>query len=222
MKRFVLPVALLVLGGGMTAYADIAYNDPVGQGTQNFGGNLALLFNVNSPITVTQLGVFNAVGDGNIAGPIQVAIYNLGTLALATTVTFQGHYATAGLGFDVFQSLIGPVTLGPGTYEVDAVGFSGADLNGNLNTGSLSGPLLNTFAGKVKYTGAAWDFSSSLDHPTTFSSCVGLPDQSSQFDAGTFAIATATTPEPGLYGTLVLGLFGLLAVARLRKTKNRA
>ncbi len=220
MKRFVLPLALLSLGA-MVANAEIAYTDPANQGTQAFGGNLALTFTVNSAITVTQLGVFNATGNGIIGQPIQVAIFNLGTSSLATpVVTFLGTYTPGGLGYDLFQS-IAPVTLAPGTYEVDAVGFGGNNLNGNLNLGS-TGPLLNTAGGKVTYTGAAWDYSTSLDAPTSCTICQGAPvPQNVQFDAGTFAFsASASAPEPGVYGTLALGLLGLLWVAIIRRRKN--
>src|SRR5580700_3603348 len=99
--------ALLALAGAVSARADdIAYTDPAGQGKQVWGGNLALNFNVLSPITVTELGVFNASGTGKITGPIEVVIYNTGTnTAVTPEVTFMGNYTPAGLGYDVFQAI---------------------------------------------------------------------------------------------------------------------
>jgi hypothetical protein len=213
MKCFSMPSVLLLLGSGMMVYADIVpYSDPAGQGTQNWGGNLALLFQVNSPITVNELGVFNASGSGLITGTIQVGIYNsLGSL-VTPVVTFHGQYTAS--GYDIFQSIL-PILLGPGSYEVDAVGFSASDPNGNLNTGSSSGPILNDDGGRLTFQGAAYDASSGLDDPTTCVSCQGPPAQYRQFDAGTFGI----TPEPAFYGVLALGLAGLFLGVRRRKSR---
>ena len=125
---------------------------------------------MNSPITVTGLGVFNASGSGTITGPIRVVIFNTVTNTEVTPVeTFKGAYTPAGLGFDVFQ-VITPVVLGVGSYEVDAVGFGSNDKDGNLNTGSSSGPMLNNGGGALTFTGAGWDYdSSTLDDPLTCS-----------------------------------------------------
>jgi MYXO-CTERM domain-containing protein len=198
----------------------VPYSDPLGQGTQDWGGNLALTFTVNSSVTVSALGVFNALGNGNITGPIQVAIYNTVTnLQLTPVATFSGHYAPGALGYDVFQP-IAPVVLGPGSYEVDAVGFGPNDPNGNINTGSSTGPILNSGGGKLTFTGAAWDYDTAgLDDPKTCVICQSAPTpQSSQFDAGTFEVSS--TPEPGFYGVLGLGLSGLvLVVSRRRRAR---
>ena len=218
--RFAVVVTLVVLMSTVALQASpittyTAYTDPVGQGTQAWGGNLALLFNVNTPINVTSLGVFNASGTAAINGTIQVGIFNISnpTPTLETSVIFTpGPYTPpGGAVYDVFQSTT-PVHLGPGSYEIDAFGFSSADLNGNLNTGSLSGPLL-TGNGALTYVGAAWDSNfASLDAPTTCPSCQGAPvPQSSQFDAGTFKYQV---PEPSMLGLLCMGLIGVGGIRR--------
>ena len=191
--------------------ADIqAYTDPGSQGTQSWYGNLGLNFTLNSSISVTALGVFNALGDGDITGPIQVVIYNTTTSTQVTpVVTFTGHYAP--VGFDVFQAITA-VLLGPGNYQVDAVGFGSPDQNGNLNTGSSSGPTLDSGGGRITFTGASWDISTSLDQPTTCVGCQATPQQYSQFDAGTFLFTAV--PEPGviIQPTLFLTVLSLVGV----------
>src|ERR1039458_9579901 len=73
MKKFafalpVLAAALLVLVCGRQAFgSDIVYNnDTADQGNDNWTGNLALTFTVNSPITVDELGVFDSNFSDNI------------------------------------------------------------------------------------------------------------------------------------------------------------
>jgi len=215
--------AVLAFAGAVSVHAStIAYLDPANQGTQAFGGNLALNFNVLSPVTVTALGVFNALGTGTITNAIQVVIYNSTGTQVTPVVTFQGNFTPAGDGFDVFQN-IAPVVLGVGSYQVDAVGFGAADLNGNLNTGSSSGPALNNDGGNLAFTGAAYDGAVVLDHPTTCSGCQAAPaPQNQQFDAGTFEVDSSTgIPEPS-YGPLMLaGLGGVGLSALLRRIRRR-
>jgi hypothetical protein len=207
-----LTICLLFLASGAFA-GNIPYSDPAGQGTQGWTGNLALTFNVNSPITITQMGVFNAAGNGTITGVIDVAIFNTntGVMVPGTLAVFQGVYATGGLGYDVFQHIT-PVTLGPGSYAVDAVGFSAADMNGNKYWGS-TGPQLDNLGGHLTFTGAAYDESTMLDNPTGCGGCVLGAGQESQFDAGTFAV-----PESSTLATLLgFGIFNLAAVFGFRR-----
>jgi len=194
------------------ASSTIAYTDGPNNGTQVYGGYLALNFNVNSTIYVTDLGVFNASGSGNIGGNIQVSIYNNTTHALVTpVVTFHGSYTPGGAGYDVFQAIT-PVALGAGSYQVEAVGFNSLDPNGNINLGS-AGPTLNTGLGALTFAGAAYGG----NNPQSCTACQGLPQQSWQFDTGTFAFSTSSpVPEPGTMGLLVSGLFVAAGAVRRR------
>ena len=221
MNRLRLCAALAMMAAIVPAHASsiIAYTDPGGSGNQAWGGNLALDFTVNSAITVSAMGVFNAAGAGLIAGTLQVAIFNTGTNTQVTpTVTFHGAYTPT--GFDVFQSIT-PVTLGPGNYLVDAVGFSASDLNGNLNLGG-SGPALNTGGGLLSFTGAGWDSNSTLDEPLTCAICKAAPSpQNRQFDAGTFQFsALSSVPEPGTAGLILCGM-ALAAALRRRHARTK-
>jgi hypothetical protein len=207
-----LAIFSILLGSiaALPVRADIqAYTDPDLQGHQDFSGNLALNFKVNSSISVTALGVFNALGNGVIGGPISVVIYDTTTGNEVTpVVTFNGTYTP--VGFDVFQAIT-PTLLGPGNYQVDAVGFGHPDLNGNLNLGS-SGPVLDTGGGRITFTGASWDYNTSLDNPNTCDICVTGPSQNSQFDAGTF-LFTAVPEASGLIQlTMLLTVVSLCLV----------
>jgi len=222
MKRILVAAVFLALVGGTVAEAStiIPYIDPAGQGTQAYGGNLALTFTLNAPITVTELGVFNANGTGIISGTIDVAIYNTTTDALVTPVVAftGGPYSVGELDYDVFQP-ISSVVLGPGNYEVDAVGFNGSDLNGNLVTGSSSGPLLNNDGGVITFTGAAYDGNSTLDDPLACGGCNPTPAQWSQFDAGTFGFVNGgvvPAPEPSVFSLLACCFAGVVTL-RLRR-----
>lgn len=228
MKKVLYVCAAMAMAVALTsaAFADtLAYTDPAMQGTQTFGGNLALTFTVNSTsLTVDALGTFDATGTGVVPSgtSIAVGIYNsMGTL-VASTVIGPGNYSTSGAGFDILQAII-PVVLTPGSYEVDAVGFGPSYMNGNLATGSSLGPSLNTFGGNVSYTGAAYDGNTSLNDPTTCMGCQSTPTpQNAQFDAGTFAVSTGTPiPEPASLSLLSTGV-GLLGLGVFLRRKYSA
>jgi hypothetical protein len=214
MKCLSFCVAVLTLSALPLSASVVPYSDPAGQGNQAWPGNLALDFNVNSPVLVTELGVFNTSGTGMINGSIQVVIYNtLNDSEVTPVVTFHGTYTPGALGFDVFQP-IAPVTLPVGSYQVDAVGFSATDLDGNRNYGT-TGPVLNDDGGRLTFTGAAWDGNTILDHPP---SCPGCAFPQTQFDAGTFVIGSPTVvPEPAFAWVLAPGLCALVILARRRR-----
>jgi hypothetical protein len=166
-----LATALAISPAALADSLSPVYVDPADQGIQNWGGNLANFFVVNTPVTVIALGAFNADGSGTINGSITVGLYDVTTAAPAgQTATFSGSGYTK-VDNDLFQPIT-PVTLQPGLYEVDAVGFSSSDLNGNQNNGSSHGPYLNTLGGAISfpYGYSTYDNSPTLDYPTDFSS----------------------------------------------------
>ena len=216
-------VALLALAGGLQAFGDtVVFNDQSisGYTPQGFTGNLASFFQVNSPVTVDALGIFNASGTGYIAGTIQVGLYDVTTgEQVGTTVTFgpdTSYTAGGGFGHDVFQT-IAPQTLAPGLYEVDAVGFSATDTNGNTGFPPEPGPVFNTLGGALNFSGYSYynGDSSGLDFPNV-NNGLGIYD-THIYEAGT--LEASPVPEPS--SLLLLGT-GLAAFAGMLRRKLRA
>jgi hypothetical protein len=229
MKKLSVLIALFILACGLQALGqnNVVYNDPPDQASQDFTGNLALLFQVNSPETVIDLGVYNAAGTGYIpiGTTLDVGLYNITnapSLVAAATFTGGNTYPLEGLwNLDAYQP-IAPVALVPGDiYEVDAVGFNSVYPNGNLATGSSSGPILNNLGGELTFIGAAWDNSPILDSPLGCDGCSAPPAQYSQFDAGTLSV-----PEGGatlLYLLLAGGAcFGAMFLVPRNRFANLA
>lgn len=166
----------LILVSALNAQT-IAYDAPLQPGNQGWYGNLGLDFDVNRPIVVRSLGVFDSNGDGFV-GTAHVAIFNRSSqTAVTPTATFTGTAGTL-INSDRFQTLISPVVLLPGSYTVVAVGFSASDPNGNsgcvsnfagtcLGNNPFSPSTENGGGGSISFVGIGrYDYSGSLDYPT--------------------------------------------------------
>jgi hypothetical protein len=220
MKRFQIAIscAAMFLMVGQAARANVwAYTSPnTGSSPlQAWQGSLGLDFNVNSSIYVTALGAFNSKGDGKVnSGPIQVAIFNRDTgVAVTPSAIFSSGttYTLTPGKFDIQQSIT-QTRLNAGHYSIVAVGFSDADLNGNLDRTSPpsttdNGGGLISFVGTARYN---TDFSGTLQLPNIID---GGPYN--RYDAGTFEYTA--TPEPGFYGLMGLGVSGLFVAVRRRR-----
>jgi len=161
-------------------------------GNQNWGGNLGLAFTVNPPggIDVTQVGVFDAAGDG-LVGSITVGIYNFltGILVPGTKYTFgPGTSQPLVNGYRMYSLPQSVMLAGGVEYQVVAVGFSSSDPNGNQRL--YSGYIPPVVASGISYQGGYYDGNTSLDKPSIGPYLEGSPG--SVFEAGTFAF----TPEP--------------------------
>lgn len=211
-KRILAVCGVLSLAA-IPSFADIAYVGVPGAGIQNWGGNLGMEFTVNSPIIVFDMGVFNNNGGATLAAPLSVEIFNVGTgnAVAGTLVNFVTGTPYLQIDSTDLFAPIAPVTLNPGiTYEVVAVGFTSAQLNGNQGFAGSFGAQEGG-APYINYVGTAYyDDNGTLDLPGTAD---GGP--ANRYDAGTFNFTA--TPEPGFYGVLALGLAGLITAVRRRK-----
>jgi hypothetical protein len=221
--RFTAMAVLLMLSGTLAqecrASLDIAYDNPViGNGVQNYGNGLGLVFTVNTPLTVSYLGAFDNGANANLAGHdgtsgVTVQIYSVTNtagpagVAYGPAVTFTTSSDTLA-GFqqirgDAFLP-IAPTTLVAGTYEIVAYN----DVNANSGAGSWSAPTYNTFGGAVSYSNSiglngAYYGSNSSSFPTSG-------------DYNTYAAGTFATPEPSSLVLWGVGGLGVFFVARRR------
>jgi hypothetical protein len=187
--RYAVISFLLTVG---LANADtIAYDFPVVAGNQSFGGPLGMDFNVNSPIEITALGVFDSNADG-LNSQLTVYIYDRTTgTALAQEVFATGNTGTLVDG-ERFLALATPLDLAAGFQgSIVAEGYNvEVEDNNALGVGTTnSGGGLISFVGSGRYGTTAGSFPTIVD--------VGAANH---YGAGTFeftALKTTATPEPG-------------------------
>ena len=228
-KGFVFAL-LILFTTGTNFGATIAYQPQDVNGTQNFGGSLGMDFIVNSPIEVTQLGVFdsgfNGVGGGtlvadlwsrNDGGTPLVPGDDTGIAIIASQTFSQGAPGTpvASTFNGAAGNLMKPITpliLNPGAYTIVGHGYGAGDSNGNAGTGNNpigtdNGGGLLTFVGNGRFNGTAGAFPNSVD---------GGP--ANRYHAGTFEFQepAAAVPEPATFGWALLALTGLAFYRRRR------
>ena len=194
---------------------------PAGDVQQGWPGNLASLFTVttDNSITISDLGIFNQSGTGFITGTVNVALFNVTTgKQVGQTVTFGPSTPYTAQGYAVYQQLILPVTLGPGNYAVDAVGFSAADTNANTGFPPEPGPVFNTFGGVLSFPtpGSFYDGNTSLD-------LANISDPHI-YEAGTFEVSHVPEGGASLLYLLLAGAacFGGMTFGSRNGLANRA
>jgi len=200
-------LALILLTIVPMQAATIAYADPADTGNEAWTGNLGEDFTVNSPITITALGVYDS-GQGPINGDLEVAIFSSSGTQETPAEIFTGPITSYTLiGGDVFQTLTAPITLGPGNYSLTTTGWSSTVLNGNANAPGYTPPTLNTGGGAITFSGIGYSTTPGLVYLAPVS-----PYPANQFNAGSFQFTTS--PEPATLVGVALGLIGLLAFRR--------
>lgn len=215
----------LLLGVASQSRSDIiAYDLPRNiNGNQGaFSGSIGLDFNVGSSlIEVTQLGVFDSLGNGFAAGTtLTVILYDRGAPSKPALVSLEFTAADPGVlapnSAFRFKSLATPLRLGPGRQlTIVAQGFNTNDRNYNRNEPNGSTPI--TFSGNgimmVSDTtgnrfGPANQFPVNLD---------GGP--SPRYGAG--SLMYNVIPEPSSVILTGIGTVGLVALG-YRRRRNAA
>jgi hypothetical protein len=221
MSKRILTVCGVLALAATSAFADIGYigqnNGTVIPPLQGWTGPLGMDFDVNTAITITYMGVYNAFAltKPELASTLEVAIFNIsGTMVAGTDTTFKASTAYTQLSgdvYDLFQSIT-PVTLGPGDYSVVAVGFNGNQPNGNQGFTDGVGASEGITNGSISYVGTArFDYSGGGLHlPLVIDG--GPPNR---YDAGTFAV-----PEAGFYSIFTVFALALTALGITRRRKN--
>lgn len=161
------------------ACANVIFNDARTTGNQQ-QFDLGMDFTVNSPVTVTALGTFDANINGIVgpvstaqiaasllAGPqssgvdpnIYVAIFRVNANGSGTRVSPEVVFNTAGaistpyfaIAGSIFQSITA-FTLGPGTYSIVAAGYTADLQSGNTSPGLGSPvPTFDTLGGALSF-----------------------------------------------------------------------
>jgi len=179
----------------------IANNVPAGTAgnlsPQN--GALGLDFYVNSPVTVSQLGVFDDLTNG-ISGSsvltVQLYVHNVNedpsqdSGTLLETVTFDAANPGTLTGGSRFKALESPVTLLPGPYTIVAYGFDTNNPAGARGVAPYSGTApwsLNDGGGLIEFkqsrTGSGGSFPNN-----------GSTGAADGYAAGTFIYTAANVP----------------------------
>lgn len=123
----------------------IAYLVPEGTlGNQAFGGALGMHFQVDRPIFVTRLGVFDSGGDGLFL-PISARLYNRETMQVVASLSFDPGDEGELIAGSRFKNLTTPLALPAGFQgTMVASGYGAEEMNGNAGSVDLG---LTTFGG---------------------------------------------------------------------------
>jgi hypothetical protein len=203
MKSIFLPVFLLlfIVVSLQAQTPIIGYSVPKGiAGNQAIPGlGVGNDFQVRSPVTISQLGVFNSGNNGIQGGTVlTVQLYERASRTAGTlleTITFDATSPGTSIDGSLFKPLPTPVTLLPGNYTIAAYGFDTNSPEGNAGRPPYNAapPLwtVNNGGGLIKaeglsrYGGDVGLFPGHLDK--------GPPNR---YAAGTFMFSAATLPSP--------------------------
>jgi len=202
----------MILLAGLIASASLLSAGTLGVATSNDSvfvntgtWTLGYSFLVNSPITVTGLGVFDDNSDGlNVSH--DVGLWDASGNLLASTTVAAGTVAPLN-GFYRMASISGVSLTAGNIYYVGSV-------NGIDNDGWLQDPSSLVAAPEITYLSRQYEFSGG---GLVFPDLVG--SGSTGYFGGNFEFGTSTVPEPG--SLLMLGS-GVLAVAGAFRRKFRA
>lgn len=203
----------------------IAFTDQRNTGSQAFGQNLSMNFDVNpdKQAVVTALGYFDHNLDGVIGSTtIHVSIFDRNSLSELIRVSFNSSDSgvlEAGTP-NRFKNLVAPLILSEGNYLINAIGFDSSNLNGNITLDDFPAPVLNDGGGILNFVSPFVSLHAGTlgTFPTSFfSSTAGFA-----FGSGTFKFdATLPVPEPGTLVSFILGMLCFSFLGR-RETDLRS
>jgi len=231
MRRvFLLSAFLLVLGipKGWAISINPAIDYKVVTGNQTWTGALGMAFQVNTPIVINGLGVFDSGGNG-LSRDIYVEIRQLTSLpngnvsspvnlasSPAASATFLAANVYPLIGGARWQQ-ISEVVLGTGNWMIIARGYGLGEPNYNAGGGPNSNHVnsLNTFGGAI-----TWGIGPYLGN--AYGTGL-LPDTWDYWNGGgpviRYGAGTFSVPEPSTYA--LMGTVGLaLYLLRRRKSKK--
>jgi hypothetical protein len=237
-------VGAAALNLGANANANVIFNNARVGGNQ-FGYDVGMDFTVNSAVTVTALGSFDANISGlsdpvtslqiansllqatssGVTPVITVGIFNVNTgVEVSPTATFDYADALTGSYYAIAGSIflnIPNFTLGPGTYSIVATGYNYLLPFGDIVLSSPPPtPTFDTLLGALSLTGSARSNGTGFGNPPlAFPTNFSTPESNPDFLAGTF-IAINNVPDGGS----TVGLLGLafLGLGCLRKRVGSA
>lgn len=166
----------------------IAYVVPPGTvGNQAFGGALGMHFDVDRPVFITRLGVFDSGGDGLFL-PISARLYNRDTLEVVASLAFEPGDEGELIDGSRFKNLAAPLALPAGFHGmIVASGYGAEEMNGN--TGALD-------LGLTTFDGACLRFVGTSSFGLDGAGIADTPDAgpANRYAAGTFAFVPNVPP----------------------------
>ena len=178
----------------------------VGSGAISDTYTIGYGFNVNSAVSVTEIGWYDVGGDG-LGAAHDVGIWDgIGNLLFSTTVP-SGSGTTLDDGFRYTSgSLLLPFLLNPGDYVIGGTGATIMD-------GYVARATVTDNDGRITYTTARLNEGSAL----------AFPDKVNSVDAGGYFgpnMKVDPVPIPPAIWLFVSGLLGIIGIARGKKAKS--
>ena len=214
-KSVIAGAAALSLAWSAASASTIAYEVQAGTaGNQDYSGVLGMLFDVNSPISVLSLGVFDDLGPGITAGTtLVVELWSRsGTVGQSILADFEFTNVSAGtlIGGSRFKDLDSPLTLAAGEYAIVSYGYNGNDMNGNKGSNPSGTWSTNDGGGLLEFIGSSNSGGQFGGVPgsTIGNTQDGGPED--RYAAGTFAFTAVPLPAALPMFAAGLGILGYL------------
>ena len=193
MKRNVVGAVFALFSAALVSAQTTAYVVPSGTvGNQDLSSvpqSLGMDFDVNSPISITSLGVFDSGGDG-LAGPLRAHIYNRDSQASLASLDFTPSQPGTLVGGSRFKPLSNPLVLPAGFHGTVVVDYltNQMELNGNWGHGAGSWTT-DSGGGLISFVGSARTTVSGIGYP-------GVADAgpANRYAAGTFLFTAGSGP----------------------------